>query len=95
MKIDKALLQKMAQLAHLAVDEHNEATLRKDLSKIVTWIDKLQELDTAGVAPLDTMSVEPHVLEEDIPAMPLPHERGLANAPSKDANYFRVPQVKA
>jgi len=94
-KINKTLLQKMAQLAHLTIDEHHEAALRKDLSKIVTWMEKLQELDTTGVDPLDTMSLEPHALEEDTPVMPLAHERGLTNAPSKDSNYFRVPQVKA
>ena len=94
MNIDKPLLRKIAQLAQLEIDVRNEATLLEDLSKIVTWIEKLQELDTVGVAPLDTMSWEPNVLQEDIAQAPLAHEKGLANAPSKDANYFRVPQVK-
>ncbi len=93
-KIDKPLLQKMAYLAQLEVDAHNEASLLEDLNKIVTWIDKLKEVDTAGVKPLVTMALGHNVFQEDIPQTPLAHEKGLANAPSKDANYFRVPRVK-
>ena len=94
MKIDKPLLHKMAQLAQLEVDAHNEKALLEDLRKIVTWIAKLKELDTTGISPLDTMVWGSHVLQEDIPKAALAHEKGLANAPSKDSSYFRVPQVK-
>ncbi|MHA7877785.1 MAG: Asp-tRNA(Asn)/Glu-tRNA(Gln) amidotransferase subunit GatC [Bacteroidota bacterium] len=94
MKIDRPLLQKMAQLAQLEVDTHSEKGLIEELSKIVTWIEKLQELDTAGVAPLDTMSMACNSLQEDVPETSLTHEQALANAPSRDTNYFRVPQVK-
>jgi len=93
-KINKPLLQKMAHLAQLEVDVHNEETLLEDLNKIVTWIEKLKELDTTGVNPLVTMTLEHNVFQEDIPQASLAHEKGLANAPSKDSNYFRVPQVK-
>lgn len=95
MKIDKPLLQKMAQLAQLEVDVHKEEVLLEDLNKIVAWIGKLKELDTTGVNPLVTMALEHNIFQEDIPQVPLAHEKGLANAPSKDSNYFRVPQVKA
>jgi aspartyl-tRNA(Asn)/glutamyl-tRNA(Gln) amidotransferase subunit C len=94
-KIDKHLLQKIAQLAQLEVDTQAEETLLEDLNKIITWIGKLKELDTTGVEPLVTMALEHDLLQEDIPQAPLAHERGLVNAPSKDSNYFRVPRVKA
>jgi len=81
-------------LAQIEVDVHNEASLLEDLNKIVTWIEKLKELDTAGIDPLVTMALEQNVFQEDIPQVPLAHEKGLANAPSRDSNYFRVPQVK-
>jgi aspartyl-tRNA(Asn)/glutamyl-tRNA(Gln) amidotransferase subunit C len=88
-KIDKPLLQKLAYLAQLEVDANDEAVLLEDLNKIVTWIEKLKELDTASVNPL-----EHNIFREDIPQAPLAHEKVLANAPSKDSNYFRVPQIK-
>ena len=94
MKIDKPLLRRIAHLARIEVDPHNEAALLEDLNKIVPWIEQLKEVDTSGVRPLVTMSSAHKVFQEDIPQAPLAHERGLANAPSKDSNYFRVPQVK-
>jgi aspartyl-tRNA(Asn)/glutamyl-tRNA(Gln) amidotransferase subunit C len=94
LKIDKPLLQKIAHLAQLEVGAHSEAVLLEELNKIVTWAEKLKEVDTAGVKPLVTMTLEHNVFQEDTPQAPLAHEKGLANAPSKDTNYFRVPQVK-
>ena len=94
MKIDKPLLHKIAHLARIEVGVHNEAVLLEDLNKIVTWIGQLKEVDTTGVRPLATMSSAHNVFQEDIPQAPLAHAKGLANAPSKDSNYFRVPQVK-
>lgn len=94
MTIDKSLLRKIAQLAQLEIDIHNEAALLEDLSKIVTWMEKLKELDTAGVSPLYTMHWETNVFQEDMPQASLACEKGLVNAPNKDSNYFRVPKVK-
>ena len=94
MKIDKPLLQKVAQLAHLELTEHDEVPLMKDLNKIITWTEKLQEVNTAGTKPLLNMSSGYCMLKEDITQAPLAHTEALANAPNKDTNYFRVPQVK-
>jgi aspartyl-tRNA(Asn)/glutamyl-tRNA(Gln) amidotransferase subunit C len=94
MKIDRILLQKLAQLAQLEVDVHNDPILLEDLNKIVNWAEKLKELDTTGVNPLLTMASEYNIFQEDTPQASLAHEKALANAPSRDSNYFRVPQVK-
>lgn len=94
MKIDRPLLQKLAQLAQLEVSVHDEPILLEDLNRIVNWAEKLKELDTTGVEPLVTMASEYHILQEDTPQMPLAHEKALASAPSRDSNYFRVPKVK-
>ena len=84
----------MAYLARLEVEAQDEAGLLEDLNKIVHWIEKLKEVDTTGVRPLAIMSGEHNVFQEDIPQVPLAHDKALANAPSRDSNYFRVPQVK-
>ena len=94
MKIDKPLLHKIAHLARIEVDAHNEAALLEDLNEILPWIEQLKEVDTSGVRPLTTISSVHNVFQEDMPQAPLAHEKGLANAPSKDSNYFRVPQIK-
>ena len=95
MQINKALLQKIALLAQIEVSEKTEAKLLEGLNKIIGWVEKLQEVDTANVPPLVTLSQETNIYQEDIPQSPLANKRALINAPSKDSNYFRVPQQKA
>lgn len=94
MIIDQPLLQKISHLARLELDAASETALLQSLNKIVGWTEKLQEVDTSDVEPLTVMSSEQNVLQEDIPQAPLAHKLVLANAPKKDSNYFRVPQVK-
>jgi aspartyl-tRNA(Asn)/glutamyl-tRNA(Gln) amidotransferase subunit C len=93
MKIDKQTLDKLAHLSRLEIKEENEATMLKDLSNIVTFIEKLNEVNTDGVEPLTTMSQEINALREDEPGGHLTHEEVLKNAPAKDKDFFRVPKV--
>ena len=81
-------------MARLALDEKDEEAMLQDLNKIIAWVEKLDELATKDVQPLTTRSLAKNVLREDQPKIALPKERGLRNAPRKDADYFRVPQVK-
>ncbi|WP_026135723.1 Asp-tRNA(Asn)/Glu-tRNA(Gln) amidotransferase subunit GatC [Nafulsella turpanensis] len=93
MKIDKATLQKIAHLARLDFEEAGADKMVADMTEILDWVEKLNELDTDGVEPLTNMSAEQNVLREDEAKEPLSHERGLLNAPKKDSDYFRVPKV--
>ncbi|QSE97724.1 Asp-tRNA(Asn)/Glu-tRNA(Gln) amidotransferase subunit GatC [Fulvivirga lutea] len=93
MKVDRELLNKTAHLARLEFDEKSAESMMADMSKIITWVEKLNEVDTEGVAPLTTMSHEVNVLREDEVKPHLSHERALKNAPKKDADFFRVPKV--
>ncbi|UII34873.1 Asp-tRNA(Asn)/Glu-tRNA(Gln) amidotransferase subunit GatC [Fulvivirga ulvae] len=93
MNIDKDLLNKIAHLARLEFDENTAEEMMADMSKIITWVEKLNEVDTEGVEPLTTMSHEVNALREDEPKPHLSHERALKNAPQKDSDYFRVPKV--
>ncbi|MBY0435626.1 MAG: Asp-tRNA(Asn)/Glu-tRNA(Gln) amidotransferase subunit GatC [Cyclobacteriaceae bacterium] len=93
MKIDRPLLDKIAHLARLEFDEKDAEKMMQDMSSILTWVEKLKEVDTDGVEPLTTMSHEINALREDTVASPLPTNEVLKNAPKKDAHYFRVPKV--
>jgi aspartyl-tRNA(Asn)/glutamyl-tRNA(Gln) amidotransferase subunit C len=95
MVINQQLLERLMDLAKLELSGTHEEAMLNDLNKIGAWIEKLQEVDTTGILPLVNMSLEQDVFREDIPQKPLSHDRGLINAPRKDSNYFRVPQVKA
>ncbi len=94
MKIDRSLLHQIAHLARIEVNDLNEVALLDNLNKIISWTEQLKEVDTSGVSPLTTMASERNIFQEDTPAASMTFESALTGAPSKDSNYFRVPQVK-
>ena len=93
MKIDKEHLYKIAHLARLEFDDSTATEMMNDMTKIISWVEKLDQVDTDGVEPLTTMSHEINALREDEVKNHLSHERALKNAPRKDADFFRVPKV--
>jgi aspartyl-tRNA(Asn)/glutamyl-tRNA(Gln) amidotransferase subunit C len=60
---------------------------------MLTFIDKLNELDTVGIEPLIYMTDEFNVMRDDIPVETLNQKDALKNAPRKDSDYFKVPKV--
>lgn len=93
MKIDKEHLNKIAHLARLEFDDSTAEEMMKDMNKIISWVEKLNEVDTEGIEPLTTMSHEINVLREDEVKNHLSHECALKNAPKRDEDFFRVPKV--
>jgi aspartyl-tRNA(Asn)/glutamyl-tRNA(Gln) amidotransferase subunit C len=93
MKIDRAMLDKIAHLSRLEIDEKDAEKTMQDMTAIVEWVEQLKEVDTEGVEPLTTMSFEVNILRDDVGKEHLSHERALLNAPKKDDQYFRVPKV--
>lgn len=93
MSTDIQTIKKLAHLARLEFNEEKEQEMLQDLNKILNWMDKLRELDTARVEPLTHMSEEVNVLREDVAMNTVTHEEALLNAPKKDSDYFRVPKV--
>lgn len=91
MKIDKEKVERIAHLARLEVE--NPEKMIREMSKILDFMDKLNELDTSGVAPLIYMSEHENRTRNDLAEPPLTQEESLRNAPSKDENYFRVPKM--
>lgn len=93
MQVDDALVDKLASLALLQFNEAEKEAIKGDLQKMIGFIDKLQELNTAGVEPLMHMSDAVNVLREDAPGAMLSREEALRNAPHHDGQYFQVPKV--
>lgn len=93
MKIDKETLHKIAHLSRLELDEKNTEKMLEDMNGILAFVEKLNEVNTDGVEPLTTMSLEVNALREDEVTTHLPHVEALKNAPKKDSDYFRVPKV--
>jgi aspartyl-tRNA(Asn)/glutamyl-tRNA(Gln) amidotransferase subunit C len=93
MKVDKATLDKIAHLARLEFDEKDSEKMIKDLNNIISFVEKLNEVNTDGVEPLTTMSHEVNSLRDDSVKQHLDHNDALRSAPKKDEDYFRVPKV--
>ena len=93
MKIDRPLLDKIAHLARLEFDEKDAEKIIRDLSEIVDWVEKLNQVNTDGVEPLTSMSHEVNAFRDDETKDQLDHDRALRNAPRRDDDYFRVPKV--
>lgn len=93
MKISEETIDHIAHLARLEFEGDKKQTIREDMEKIISFIDKLQEIDTENVAPLIFMTDETDKLREDIPIDSLSQKEILKNAPKKDSDYFRIPKV--
>lgn len=96
MKITEERVRYVAELASLALTEEEVARMVKDLDGILSHVDKLNELDTAGVEPMTQFLAEAGplaTLREDVEQPSLSNEAALANAPLPGAGYFRVPKV--
>jgi aspartyl-tRNA(Asn)/glutamyl-tRNA(Gln) amidotransferase subunit C len=93
MRVDDALIEKLAGLSMLQFEAAEKEEIKADLQKMIGFIDKLQELDTTGIEPLMHMSDEVNVLREDIVGNMLSREEAFKNAPHHDHNYFKVPKV--
>jgi len=93
MSVTKEDIQYMAHLARLELkDEHAEG-LKEDMNKILGYMEKLDQLDTSNVEPLEHVTEQPSILREDEAKEPLSHSDALKNAPDADSDYFRVPRV--
>ena len=93
MKINDKLLDKLAQLARINIPESKKEKIKAELSEILTWMEKLSELDTDGVEPLTNMSEEVNRWRDDSPQPQIDREIALKNAPSHESGYFKVPNV--
>jgi aspartyl-tRNA(Asn)/glutamyl-tRNA(Gln) amidotransferase subunit C len=93
MALDKATVAKIAHLARLRVPEDRLAGLATELSKILTWIEQLEKVDTEGVAPMTSVVQVSLRQREDAITDGDKADDILANAPGQAAGFFTVPKV--
>lgn len=93
MKVNPETLEKIAHLARLEVQESEKQGLLEDMNKILTFMDKLNEVDTEGVEPLVYLNDEVNILREDKIEHEIDTAAALKNAPKSDGKYFRVAKV--
>jgi aspartyl-tRNA(Asn)/glutamyl-tRNA(Gln) amidotransferase subunit C len=92
MTVDQKLIDQLAHLSRLSFDEETGNEMIHDLNRILSFVEKLSEVNTDGVEPLIYMVDETNVLREDDVRIDITQDEGLKNAPKKDSDYFRVPR---
>jgi aspartyl-tRNA(Asn)/glutamyl-tRNA(Gln) amidotransferase subunit C len=93
MKVTEEIVDHIAHLARLEFEGDKKVAIREDLQRIISFMDKLQEVNTDNVEPLVFMTDEVNRLREDEAISTLSQAEVLKNAPKKDSDYFRIPKV--
>jgi len=93
MEVNDELIDKLADLAKLEFDAISKQEIKKDLQNVLTFVEKLNELDLKDVEPIEYITDEKNVLRDDVVITDITKKDALKNAPLKDSDYFKVPKV--
>ena len=92
-KIDQTQVRKVARLSRLELTEAEVAELTGQLSAILDYVEKMNELDTTSVEPLAHCLPVSNVFRADCVKESLGTEKTLTNAPQRDGEFFKVPKI--
>ena len=91
--LSKEEIEHIAMLARLALTEEEKELFGMQLSSILDYMDKLNELDTKHIEPTSHVISLSNVMREDIPRDSIPREDAIANAPDRTEKFYRVPKI--
>lgn len=94
MDINNETINHLADLAKLEFSEEEKIDLKTNLGRILSYCEKLNEVNTDGVEPLIFMSDNVNILRNDEAELNYTKKDALLNAPAKDSDYFRVPKFR-
>jgi aspartyl-tRNA(Asn)/glutamyl-tRNA(Gln) amidotransferase subunit C len=86
-------VRKIAKLSRLAVSDEQVEQYRVQLSSILTYVDRLKQLDLAGVEPMTTVGDLHNRLDDDTPGPTISNETFIAIAPATMPPFIKVPKV--
>ncbi len=90
MKID---VEHIAHLARLTLAGSEKEKFGAQLNSILTYVEKLEELDTTGVEPTSHVLEISNVMREDELRPSLSRDDALMNAPDRSEEFYRVPKI--
>ena len=93
MKLSPEEVRKIARLARLKLEESEVEKFSGQLSSILSYIEKLGELDTTKIEPTAHAFLVPTPFREDRIEPYRDQELSLKNAPAREGNFFKVPKV--
>ena len=93
MEVTDEMIKNLADLSRLTFTPKEADEIRKDLQQMISFVEKLNEVDTTNVEPLLHMTEAVNIYREDVVQGSMPKSEALQNAPLTDNNYFKVPKV--
>ncbi len=91
--IDDETIEYVGILAKLELSAEEKESAKKDMGRMLDYIDKLNELDTAGVEPMSHVFPVTNVFREDVVTNGDGSRDTLANAPQMKEQAFKVPKT--
>ena len=92
-KIDLDQVSHVAKLARLGLTQPQLEKLAGQLGNILSYVEKLNEMDTTGVEPMSHALPLKNVLRDDFVQPSLSIEQVLQNAPESEGRFFKVPKI--
>jgi aspartyl-tRNA(Asn)/glutamyl-tRNA(Gln) amidotransferase subunit C len=92
-RLDEQQVRHVAKLSRLRLSDAEVQHFSDQLSAVLTYISKLNELDVSAVEPMAHAADVTNVLREDRERTGLSVEQALANAPEQALPFFKVPKV--
>ena len=83
----------LAKLANLEFTEEEVDRFTRQISSILDYVARLNELDTSAIEPTSHVESGAHALRDDALRPSIPRAEALANAPESDGSHFKVPKV--
>lgn len=93
MKISKNQVEHVAHLARLTLSADELERITGQLDKLLSYVDKLDELDTHTVVPTSHVFSVCNAFRDDIVKESLPRKESLMNAPQHNGELFLVPKI--
>ncbi|NOY05916.1 MAG: Asp-tRNA(Asn)/Glu-tRNA(Gln) amidotransferase subunit GatC [Chlorobi bacterium] len=94
MAVTQADIDRAATLAALSFSEEEARRLVEEFKRVLSWIDKLREVDTEGVEPLTYVHQKGIMFREDETRPCPPRDDALRNAPQHTGEFFVAPRVR-
>lgn len=86
-------IEKTAYLARLNLSESEKEKYLDQINQVLTYIEKLNELDTGNAEPLSHPIEITNVFRDDVLKESLSQKKSLENAPCKTDKFFIAPKV--
>lgn len=93
MKISKKEVEHVARLARLSLTDEELNRMTGQLDNILSYVDKLEELDTTNVVPTTHVFSLSNAFREDVIKESLSQEEAVKNGPQQDGEMFQVPRI--